>query len=490
MAEITRLKSLEMYKQVTSIEDIRALCLVDLFFLAVKVCNREDMNNDFVYERCREIQKNPNGYLDLWAREHYKSTIITVFKTIQDILKNPNVTFGFFSHVRPIAKAFLRQIKREFETNEVLQEAFPHICKPSKGDNRTWSEDGGLIVKRDGNPKEATVEAWGLVDGQPTGKHFDYLIFDDVVTLESVSTPEQIKKTTDAWRLSLNLGARGGAIRMIGTRYHALDTYYHILEQGSVIERRYPATVDGTEGGEPIFIDKETLAKKRRDMGSYVFACQMLQDPLQDGMQSFNKDWLQYWIADYAHFSAMNRAIYVDPAHSKKDSADYTTMWVIGRNIDGKYYVMHFIRDRLKLAERTEKLFSLVSLYGVRNVAYEQYGMQSDIEHIQAEMKTRCYHFNISPVGGKLAKNERIKRLEPDFEQGNIFLPNVCNYMDYQGKMHNLVDVFINEEYLLFPMSSHDDMLDSLARIYDMPLSIPNVERVPQKKKEKFSIWK
>ena len=31
-----------------------------------------------------------------------------------------------------------------------------------------WSLDGGLVVKRKSNPKEATVEAWGLVDSQPT----------------------------------------------------------------------------------------------------------------------------------------------------------------------------------------------------------------------------------------------------------------------------------------------------------------------------------
>jgi hypothetical protein len=47
---------------------------------------------------------------------------------------------------------------------------------------------------RQSNPKEATVEAHGLVDGQPTGAHFRLRIYDDVVTLESVTTPEQVKK--------------------------------------------------------------------------------------------------------------------------------------------------------------------------------------------------------------------------------------------------------------------------------------------------------
>lgn len=62
-------------------------------------------------------------------------------------------------------------------------------------------------MRRKSNPKESTVEAWGLVDGQPTGKHFKLLIYDDVVTLESVTSPEMIAKVTNAWALSLNLGA-------------------------------------------------------------------------------------------------------------------------------------------------------------------------------------------------------------------------------------------------------------------------------------------
>ena len=146
---------------------------------------------------CREVQANPNGYIDIWSREHYKSSLITFGKTIQDILASHGedplpewngreVTVGIFSFNRPAAKDFLRQIKIEFENNAELKQLFPDILYGNpKRDAQKWSEDDGLIVKRKSNPREATIEASGLVDGQPTGKHYVLRVYDDVVTLES-----------------------------------------------------------------------------------------------------------------------------------------------------------------------------------------------------------------------------------------------------------------------------------------------------------------
>ncbi len=454
-------------------QDIETLLKHDLFYLLVYGMNRKDMDNDWLFERCREVQETPDNRLDLWAREHYKSTIITIGLTIQNVLQNPDITVGIFSHTRPIAKAFLRQIKREWETNILLQTYFPFIAPPEKSEarTRTWSEDSGLIVRRGGNPKEATIEAWGLVDGQPTGKHFSLLIYDDVVTLESVTTAEQIRKTTDAWRLSLNLGARGGNLRMIGTRYHASDTYHLIMEQGSVIPRIHPATADGQAQSKPVFLSEEVLRKKRRDMGAYVFACQMLQNPLADNAMGFQKSWFQTLPGGTEMkpgFSAdMNRYILVDPASSKKEGSDFTSMWVIGLNHDGFYYVLDGIHDRLALHERAQALFTLHRKHRPLAVGYEQYGIQADIEHIKYCMEQENYRFSIIALGGAMAKTDRIRRLVPIFEQGRIWFPHRLICMKSDRTVSDLVQDFYKNEYLNFPVAEHDDMLDCLSRIVD-----------------------
>lgn len=445
----------------------------DLYFLLRYGLNREDCDSDWVFSRCREVQASPDGHLDLWAREHYKSTIITFALTIQDILNDPEVTVGIFSHTRPIAKAFLRQIKQEFETNETLKGWFPDIlwANPQKQSPK-WSEDEGIVVKRRSNPKEATVEAWGVVDGQPTSKHFGVLNYDDLVTKESVSTPEMILKTTDALALSFNLGQRNGRRRFTGTRYHLNDTYRTIIERGTAKPRLYPATRDGKVEGEPVFLTRAQLAEKRADMGPYVFACQMLQDPKANETQGFKEEWLAYAAANPRN---LNIAILIDAASGKKKNNDYTAGWVLGLGGDRNIYVLDMVRDRLSLTQRADLLMNWHRRWQPNAVGYEQYGMMADIEHIEDLQERENYRFTITPLGGTMAKVDRIRRLIPWFEKKRIFLMPQLMKTNYEGKAIDLTKAFINEEYLAFPVAAHDDMLDSMARVLDedLPISFP-----------------
>lgn len=454
-------------------KEAREKCLSDLHFLLVDVLGRRDADNDWVRARCREVQDSPNGHLDLWARGHYKSTIITFALTIQNILENPEITIGIFSHTRPIAKAFLRQIKREFETNQKLKDLFPDVLYADPGtESPKWSEDEGIVIKRSSNPKEATVEAWGLVDGQPTSKHFRGRIYDDVVVPASVSTPEMIKKTTEAWALSLNLAAAEGWERYIGTRYHFNDTYRDIIDRKAAVPRLYPATDTGKVDGKPVFFTREELALKRERMGPYVFGAQMLQDPTADQTQGFKEEWLKYAAAST---DGHNLVLVFDPASAKKKGSDYTAGWCLGLGPDRKIYVHDIIRDRLSLTERAALLMAWHRKYKPMAVVYEQYGMMADIEHIRDLQERENYRFEITPVGGAMAKNDRIRRLIPWFEQGRIYMHPKIAKTDYEGRLQDLTQAFVKDEYLAFPVAAHDDMLDALARVLepDIPIKWP-----------------
>jgi phage terminase large subunit-like protein len=456
---------------------MRRFCTDDLFFLLRYVLRRPDMEEDWLFDRCREVQAEPDDVLNLWARDHRKSTIITFGLSIQEVLYDPEQTICILSNTRPLAKSFLRLIKRELEENKLLKTLFPDILweKASK-EAPKWSEDDGLIVRRKTNPSESTFEAWGMVDGSPIGKHFTILVYDDMVTPASVGSPEMIQKTTQAWELSRALGrtVSGYRSRYAGTRYHFNDTYGELIKRDVAKIKIHAATEDATIDGEPVLLSREALEDKRKEMGPYVFSCQMLLNPIADSMQNFQYEWINFMLKPVEADSTggMNVYLVVDPASDKKRKMnDWTSMFVVGLGADGNYRWLEMRRDRYNLAERTKNFMELHKKWRPTKVGYEEYGMQADIAHIKSEQDRLNYHFEITPLGGKLAKNDRIRGLIPVFEQGRFWFPPTQYYTNYEGKTLDMVDTFINEEYKPFPVANHDDMIDDMARILDPELN-------------------
>jgi len=454
----------------------------------------------------------------------HNSTIITFAGCIQEILRNPSLTVGIFSHTKDISRGFLRQIKRELEQNERLKANYADVLyfDPEK-ESPKWSERDGLIIKRPNNPKEATVEAWGLVDGQPTSRHYKLKIYDDVVTKESVATPEMVKKTTDAWELSDNLGSKGGRDWHIGTRYSYADSYQEMLDRQILIPRIYPATHNGKKDGRPVFLTEEAWALKKLKQ-SRTLSAQMLQNPAAGEDSMFELKWLYPYAV---RPKTLNVYIMCDPSKGRTSRSDYTAISVIGLDANSNRYLLDGYRSRMKLAERWVVLRDLhkkwTNARGVNyvEVGYERYGAQSDEEHFEEMMRIEGYSFDITelawPQEGNHSKEDRVERLVPDFKSGRFFLPVVVRrpgqgeFLWYQHEneiiyvpfkkthlmrrmeddgqawrcaksifrkssfdntMYDLTLDFINE-YTFFPFGSKKDLLDATSRFYDMDFAPP-----------------
>ncbi len=492
----------------TDLAAIRALCLEDRYYLLVKVIGRHDMLHSWIYERCREVQKAPDGYLDLWARDHYKSTIITFGGIIQEVLRNPELTIGIFSHIGPIAKSFLSQIKRELEGNHTLKAAFPDVLwqDPYK-EAPQWSLDGGLILKRKTNPKEATIEAHGLVDGQPIGKHFGLMVYDDVVTDKSVYTPEQVAKTTAAWELSDNLGSQGGRKWHIGTRYSYADTYEAIIKKGSVIPRIYTATDNGLMDGKPVLFSQEIWEQKIRDQGEAVIACQMMQNPLSGTQKMFDiTDLEEYEIRP----ETLNVYILVDPARSRKKDSANTAMVVLGVDYASNKYLLDGMNHKMDLQERWQNMRNLFVKWkqqpGVQSlrVGYESFGAIADMDYFRERISVERIAMPIDevqwPREGPGSKIDRVQRLGPDLRMHRFYLPYATDpknltknqrTMDSQGYGYrisktikrrdengNLYDVSeqFKQQLHFFPFGGLKDLVDAASRIYDMEHTAPSFD--------------
>jgi len=204
-------------------------------------------------------------------------------------------------------------------------------------------------------------------------------------------------------------------------------------------------------------------------MGSYVFSAQMLCDPTVDRAQGFKYEWLRFYRRQ-SDFSRLNKYLLVDPASEKKKTSDYTAMMVVGLGADQNYYVVDMVRDRLNLPQRGDAVFALHRRWKPFGVGYEKYGMMADVEYLKERMDRESYHFNVTELGGQTPKNDRIRRLVPVCEAGRLWLPESLHKVDYEGRVVDLVQAFIEEEYKAFPVASHDDMLDTLARIREEDL--------------------
>ena len=445
---------------------IRVLCKTDRYFLLTAVLGVTVALHPWVYERCREVEAEPDERLDLWSRGHFKSTIITYAGIIQEILRNPEITVCIMSYKAAAAQAFLSQIKRAFESNPVLLAAFPDILFPERADHTgdQWSVKGGITVKRKSTRKEPTIAASGLVEGQLTGGHFDLLVYDDAVTRESVSTPEMSQKTTDAWSMSLNLGTEKSRHWYIGTRYAIFDTYAEMIDRG-IRERRHIA-IDADDN--PVYWPRSEVEKRRKEMTTKDWASQILQQPTGVGELVFRPEWMQRYHT-MPERASMNVAILVDSANAKRTAnggSDYTVELVVGWGQDRNYYLLDAVRDRMSLAERTSCLFDLVQRWTPNMVFWEQVGAMSDVAHVRERQDQTGWHFGITELHQTVPKEDRIHWLEPTFSNSHLWVPQHLWRRSVTGEAYDFMEVFEREEYLSYPSVNHDDMLDDLANIH------------------------
>lgn len=526
--------ALDIYKKILNdphLDDavIAAVAEADRYFLLTNVLRVGEQNpriyHPWVYDRCREVEAEPDNCIDLWAREHWKSTIITFAGSLQEIIRSKGeITIGVFSHNTAHSRdKFVVRIKREMETNPLLYNLWPDIFwEDPKKEAPVWSRDGGLIVQRQGNPPEVTVSGWGLVDGQPTGSHFGLIIYDDVVTEKAVTTPPMILKTTEMWELSTFMtqeqadGARP-RVWYIGTRYNFADTYGVMLARKVAKPRIYPATDDGTKDGTPVYLSQDQWRDKVQKTSTKILACQMLQNPMAGDEQELKPEWVRrYEIRP----ETLNVAMLVDPASSKKTESCNSAFIVLGVDAAWNKYLLDGAIHKMNLTERWTMLKYLRNKWirqpGVQvvQVGYEKYGMQADIEAHQQMMEIEQNQFPIEEVNWPRdrqsgAKDDRIRRLVPDHQNWRFFYPEVLynpvtkefNFeppgtrrqleairrgkphlvaqkilrKDENGKLYNLVERLINNEYLFFPATTAKDGLDAMSRIYDLEIRPPQV---------------
>jgi predicted phage terminase large subunit-like protein len=337
----------------------------------------------------------------------------------------------------------------------------------------------------------------GGILGTITGKGADYVLVDDPVKPDEALSDQIRGRTNEAIRNTLFSrfnDPRVGRFVMIMQRLHEDDPTGHLLQDGGYTLLKLPAEAVSSpviitlrdkfwtmKKGQLLFPDRltpEVLEEKRRDMLDYNYVGQYLQEPVPLGGGEFVDTWVNYYDESGIKAREMNVYILCDAAggeelqKKKKKKSDYTSFIVVGLHNDNNYYLLDIVRDRLNPTERVDKLFELHRTWNgltgkPPKVGYEKYGLMSDTHYIREKQKQTGYRFAMVELGGKMQKEERIRRMIPDLQNGRWWFPPSKLYTDYDGRTIDLVQEIIKSEMGTFPRARYDDMLDALTRIYD-----------------------
>lgn len=460
----------------------RTMVLDDLFFVLYFIVkpfspgNELTVNHPWVVNMVREVEAGPKDYtLDVYAREHFKSSVINISETIQYILKNPEHSIGIFSYARPVAKKFLMSIKGIFQSSELLRICFPDIVfRDCEKDSPLWALDDGLVLRRKSNRKEPSISAWGLVEGMPTGLHFDHRIYDDIVTediADSIDTMEKVKEKFDS---SQNLGTAEGTHRVIGTFYHHEDPLVYIKDKKDVetgqkkyLLRLKPATDNGLATGKPVLLSQKRLNDLKI---TRTFNQQQLCDPTPQGSRKLDSSML---IETPPEFIPQNlyKFMVIDPAGDSKDNkGDSWAIMVIGVNPKpdeigaSDIYITDALIAPMPTTEAIEEAARMYLRGGmILRVGIEKVGqstMEIHLTDILARKGRKISEHNKTLILLRPAGRNKVDRIEA-----------ALSWPLSNGKIHISTEVSrqyikrIRDEMDKFPYW-RDDALDALAYFY------------------------
>lgn len=350
-----------------------------------------------------------------------------------------------------------------------------------------------------------------------TGTGADYVILDDPINpKEAIS--QTIRDTTNE-TISSTIPTRFNDARnakwlMIMQRLHDNDPTGHFVEDDdrwhllklpaeNKTSKPFVYIVRGNEyrlePNQLLFpqrLTREVLDDFRDDLGDYNYAGQILQEPVPVGGNELQVQWVQHYAQGGISPKTMNVVILADAAggeetnKKKNKNSDWTAMMVVGLAPDNNYYLLDIVRDRLNPTERIETLFLLHRKWNglcgkPPKVGYEEYGLMTDIHYIRKKQKEDGYNFPIIKLGGRMNKEDRIRRLIPDLQTNRWYFPHSLMYVDNEGRTFDLIQEILTSEMPTFPKARFDDMLDALSRIYedDLKLVFPK----PKKSKPQHS---
>ncbi len=392
---------------------------------------------------------------------HGKSMLCSQMFPAWYIGKHPDRQLITATYGHSLASKFGRDV-RNLIAEPQYQEVFPSttLAEDSKAKDRFNTNHKGVYL------------ATGI-GGAATGYGADLLLIDDPVKDRQDALSETVSENTWNWYTSVahTRLMPNGAIILIMTRWSDKDLAGRILAQEA--EKWDIVSLPAIENNEALWPEKYSvhdLEEIKKSIGPIEFSCLYQQQPIDLENAEFKKSWFRYYQDDEC---PGNLIIYttVDPAISKKTSADESAIVTVGISPTNDKYILDITHGRFNPSELISEIFSHINKWSPILVGIETVAYQEALSHfMQVEMRRRNKFVKIEEIRSRTDKEQRIRGLIPHYANGTMWhrAGTYCTSLE--------------EQLLRFPIGSHDDIIDALAmqlNFWNAPLHNKNVFNKP-----------
>lgn len=366
---------------------------------------------------------------------------------------------------------------------------------------RKWRDD--FVILKDGTMIMARGTGQQVIGLKSLHQRPTLIVADDLEDIENTSTAERMEKNLE-WLLRQLVPTRDierARVIVIGTPQHQNCMVENLARFGDWHTRRYSALLeDDTKilwpGGpwtlEMLLAEKKAAIDNGR-LSYFMREYQCLvttdeQDRLHepkhyDGalVQEYGEQFIDLVTSEGTRRVPVNVFIGIDPATSISERADYTAIVPVAVDKERNFYVLPYVRRRMRPSETISEILRLNRQLRPRGVAIEATAAQETFRDILRNHESE----HIPGLNRKILPRERKEKkyldvLEPLLYRGKVLV------------LRSMVDMK-NEILSYGPLRSHDDLLDALyyAIRYAYPPSheVVGVAKVDQRQKQVRESW-
>jgi phage terminase large subunit-like protein len=456
---------------------LKELALNDLYFFGQGVLGFSDFVPHVHGRACWYMQHYPGTEKGMVLPRGFFKTTMVITDNIWSALPerfphdpwhSVNTRNLIVQNIDTNAAMRVHMIKAIFEENLLFQTLFPEVI-PENFNKIRWSDYIADIPRTEKHP-EGTFNAAG-VGSSLTSRHYKRIYEDDTISprlddlteTESRPTKEEIQKAIGFHRSVPNLmiDHKRDVNWFIGTRWCKGDPIGWIREHQPSFSWFEMSVWEDKEKTIPIYperFDLEVLAKLKAKQGSYLFASQYENNPVDEAQMIFEDEWLRFYTDDEPTDGLVYMA--VDPAISEKRKSDSIVIAAVMLRPNRDVVVLEYIERKATKNDPDQtinEVFEMAARRKPLTIWVETIAYQKALKNLldKEALKRRIY-LPLKDFADYSAdsKNVMIRGLQPIAQRGNLWMRRW-----HKSLIQQLKD---------FPYAAHDDVANAVAIVARM----------------------